>query len=67
MPVYEYVCAECGAEKDRYYSGFNPEDVLACRECDGYLVRKLSVPGYIKLSWKPSHRQLALTRPNRER
>lgn len=66
MPVYEYVCMECGLNKDVYRSGFDAEECLAC-QCGGYLMRRLSRPGYIKLSWKPSHRQLALTRPNRER
>jgi putative FmdB family regulatory protein len=44
MPVYEYGCAGCGTEFERYVSG--PGTVVACPRCESSKVtRRLSLVG----------------------
>jgi putative FmdB family regulatory protein len=50
MPIYEYVCKECGLEAERMVS-FSKSDEQDCEKCKGRLHRKVSIPGYV---WSPS-------------
>jgi putative FmdB family regulatory protein len=71
MPVYDFICANCGETMTMYQSKFPADgdgDVfIVCEHCGGRARRAISRSPSIRLAWKPSHRQLALTRPNRER
>lgn len=45
MPIYEYVCRQCGAEFEELIRSAGDEKKLRCEKCDGSKVeRKLSVP-----------------------
>ncbi|MBD3369291.1 zinc ribbon domain-containing protein [Candidatus Fermentibacteria bacterium] len=42
MPLYEYVCSECGAEAE-FLVGYNDQDERECPECGGKMERVFSV------------------------
>lgn len=65
MPIYVYAC-ECGKVHEVWKRGYNPKDYIMCG-CGKMAWRQITNPGYIRLKWKPSHRQTALTRPNNKR
>lgn len=64
MRNYTYRCDECGREENVRAT----PDTMPKLSCHNRAMRVVIVPPLmIKLDWKPSHRQMALTRPNRER
>ena len=46
MPIYEYICTECGYDFERLGS-FNDPPLAACPECEGRLRRVISPAGVI--------------------
>jgi hypothetical protein len=64
MRYYTLHCDNCGNEVEKR----GRPDALPAGTCCGQPMRILITPPLsIRLKFKPSHRQTALTRPNRER
>jgi len=66
MTNYTFRCGVCGvtvARRRRFGDSTPPP----CPECGGEMQTVITPPLSIRLAWKPSVRQPALTRPNRSR
>jgi len=65
MPLYEYICTECGHEFDRIQS-FSAEPVRVCEKCDKESVKKkISNAGFILKGggWYKDHYGLKSSSP----
>jgi putative FmdB family regulatory protein len=43
MPIYEFVCKECGHDFEKLRSMSRMDEKAPCPECEGETLRKLSV------------------------
>lgn len=51
MPVYEYVCGDCGHEQDRILPFARADDPGPCPACEGELRRRFSRVAVKYTSW----------------
>jgi len=56
MPIFTYVCEDCGSDKEELRNVNDRDRTLVCGDCGGKMVRQVSNVAYTPNKWGDTHK-----------